>query len=370
MDQLRKIYVEVTTACVLQCRMCVRHFWHELTGTMSLHTFRTFIDQVRALPELPTIHFSGYGEPMMHPDILEFIRLAKSAGCRVELTTSGARLNRIVSSALIDLDLDKLNVSIDGVTPEQYEDIRTGGSFDQVIDNLRDLWRLKMRRGGKHSNPQVAISFVAMKRNVGDLPLLPRLASLIGAWEVQVTNIIPHTPELEREILYERSLRAPAYRASRQVPALSLPKLDLNEVTALPLVNTFNSRASISLLDANLSDRANYCRFAHEGYAALRWDGTLHPCLSLMHDHPEYIRGRRKQVMHYELGNIHEQPLGDLWASDEYAAFRERVRCFPFSPCTTCGGCERFAGNQVDCSEQTYPTCGGCLWAQGLIQCP
>jgi len=36
----------------------------------------------------------------------------------------------------------------------------------------------------------------------------------------------------------------------------------------------------------------------------------------------------------------------------------------------TCGGCERFAGNFVDCTENTFPTCGGCLWAQGFVQCP
>jgi radical SAM protein with 4Fe4S-binding SPASM domain len=107
-----------------------------------------------------------------------------------------------------------------------------------------------------------------------------------------------------------------------------------------------------------------------EGYAAVRSDGQVSPCLSLLHDHPEYIRGRRKQVTHHSFGNITTSSLRAIWESPEYTAFREKLRVFPYSPCTTCGGCERFPFNLEDCSENTFPTCGGCLWAQGFVECP
>lgn len=370
MQRLNKLYVEVTTRCNLNCQMCVRAAWQETQGTMSLATFSQLLDQLSALPSMPIIHFGGYGEPTIHPDFLQMVEMAKRAGARVELTTNGTMLNRIVASALIDLDLDRLVVSIDGVSPNLYETIRAGSDYDRVVNNLRELWRIKMRRGSKHSNPQVGIAFVAMRSNIDDLAQLPQLATYVGAWEVKISNVVPHVPEMEQEVLYERSLRAPTYRASNQVVDVSLPKLDINDVTLPSLRQTFNSRASVSLLDASLSGRDNYCRFVRDGYAAVRWDGALSPCLSLLHNHPEYIRGRRKDVTHYAVGSIKQTPIADLWASDEYTAFRERLRAFPFSPCTTCGGCERFAGNLTDCSEQTFPTCGGCLWAQGFVQCP
>ena len=209
-----------------------------------------------------------------------------------------------------------------------------------------------------------------MKRNVADLPELPRLATRVGAWSIQVSNLVPHTPEMEREILYERSLTACAFRASRWVADLSLPKFDLDLHTVEPLRQVFGSTASLSLLDVSLSGRNDYCRFAQEGYAAVRWDGQVSPCLPLLHDHPVYLRGRRKDVTHYGLGNVNEQPLRDLWESVPFTAFRAGRRRFSFSPCTTCGGCERFAANYLDCSNNTFPTCGGCLWAQGFVQCP
>jgi MoaA/NifB/PqqE/SkfB family radical SAM enzyme len=369
-DPLTKLYVEITTACNLDCAMCVRRSWNEPIGSMPLSAFEALMDQLGRFSPVPTIHLSGYGEPTAHANFLEIVRLAKASGARVEMTTNGMLLDANTAATLVDLDLDSLTVSIDGVQPESYEDIRVKGSFDRVIDNVRQLHRLKLRRRGRHGNPQLGIAFVAMKRNVADLPELPRLATRLGATKILVSNLIPHTAEMEHDILYERARTACAYRASRWVPNLSLPKFDLDRQTLDPLREVFASTASISLLDADLSRRNDYCRFAQAGYAAIRWDGQVSPCLSLLHDHPVYLCGRRKEVTHYALGNIKERALHDIWTSPEFSEFRARLRRFSFSPCTTCGGCERFARNFEDCVGNSFPTCGGCLWAQGFVQCP
>ncbi len=370
MDHLTKLYIEITTACNLECQMCVRRAWDEPIGDMSLATFDALMEQLRQFPAPPIVHLGGYGEPMSHPDFLEMVRLAKKTGARVEVTTNGTLLDAETAAALIELDLDRLVVSIDGVTPESYRQVRTQGNFEQVIENLRSLRRLRQRREGRHGNPQLGIAFVVMKRNVADLPGLPRLATRVGAWYIQVSNLVPHTPEMEGEILYARSLTTCAFRASRWVANMSLPKLDIDSHTSEPLRKTFGSTASLSLLDASLSGRNDYCRFAQEGYAAVRWDGQVSPCLPLLHDHPVYVRRRRKDVDHYALGDINRRSLRNVWEGPEFTGFRARMRQFPFSPCSTCGGCERFAGNLMDCSNNTFPTCGGCLWAQGFVQCP
>lgn len=369
-DTLTKLYVEITTACNLDCKMCVRHAWNDIHGTMPRETFARLIEQVRALPSPPTIHFGGFGEPLVHPYFLEFVKMAKAAGARVEVTTNGTLLTRIVASALIDLELDRLVVSVDGATAEHYDEIRVGSSYGVVVDNLRALWRLKMRRAGRTSRPEVGLAFVAMRSNIEDLPHLAQLATRVGAADVMVSNVIPHEAALEQEILYERSLRACSYRASSYVPVLDLPKMDTDVQTAPALNEAYNTRASISWLGESLSTHNDYCEFVQRGYAAVRWDGAVSPCLSLLHDHPEYVRGRRRDVNHHSFGSIQQTPLAELWAKPDYRDFRDHVRAFPFSPCTTCGGCERFATNELDCSGNTFPTCGGCLWAQGFVQCP
>jgi len=70
------------------------------------------------------------------------------------------------------------------------------------------------------------------------------------------------------------------------------------------------------------------------------------------------------------VGSVIECDLIELWNDPEYVAFRERVQLFDFSPCTFCGGCEMAESNEEDCFGNPFPTCGGCLWAQGVIRCP
>jgi MoaA/NifB/PqqE/SkfB family radical SAM enzyme len=338
---------------------------------MPLETFSQLMAQLGQFPRPPTIHLSGYGEPMFHDDFLEIVKQAKATGARVEMTTNGLLLNADKAIALIDLGLDRLVVSIDGMTPEGYEDIRTDSSFEQVIENLVQLRLFKLKKKGRrYGNPQTDIAFVAMKRNVADLPKLTRLAARVGVSEILVSNLVPHTMEMEDEILYAQSLTTCTFRASQWVADMSLPKLDLDSDTLKPLHDVFTSTASIRLLDVGLNGRNDYCRFSQEGYAAVRWDGQVSPCLSLLHDHPVYLRKRRKDVSHYALGNVNKSSLRDIWQSPEFANFRARLREFLFSPCTTCGGCERFEANFEDCYNNSFPTCGGCLWAQGFVQCP
>ncbi len=369
-DPLTKLYIEPTTACNLDCVMCVQRAWNEPIGAMALADYALLMDQVRAFDRPPRIHLSGYGEPTAHPHFLDLVALAKATGAAVELTTNGTRLDDATVDALLELDLDRLVVSLDGVSAAHYESIRERASFERVVGSLRRLRRRRIQMRGRHGNPQLVLAFVAMRDNVADLGKLPWLAAHLGAWNVVVSNVVPHSPLLEEQILYKQALRSCTFRASRWVPDVSLPKLDLQGGALDAVQETFASRASVSLLGASLSRRNDYCQFAHEGYAAVRWDGAVSPCLSLLHNHPEYIHGRRKDVTHHAFGNVRETPLRVLWEGDAFRRFRADLRAFHFSPCTTCGGCERFPANYEDCTGNGFPTCGGCLWAQGFVQCP
>ena len=83
LDPLTKVYVELTTACNLDCVMCVRRTWkNEAFGPMDWDVYRSLIEQLAEFPQPPTVHFGGYGEPMTYPYFLEAIELAKEAGAK------------------------------------------------------------------------------------------------------------------------------------------------------------------------------------------------------------------------------------------------------------------------------------------------
>jgi MoaA/NifB/PqqE/SkfB family radical SAM enzyme len=112
------------------------------------------------------------------------------------------------------------------------------------------------------------------------------------------------------------------------------------------------------------------CPFIETGAIAVSWDGAVSPCLGLIHSHVSYLYDNPRAVSRYVIGNVNETTLSEIWNDADYLAFRKRVQDFDFSPCTWCGGCDMAVANQDDCFGNTFPTCDGCLWAWGVIQCP
>jgi MoaA/NifB/PqqE/SkfB family radical SAM enzyme len=292
----------------------------------------------------------------------------KLVGCRVELITNGTMLTADRSRALIDAGLDLLWVSLDGATPESYEDVRLGAELSNVIQNINNF---RMARHPDYQpTPEIGIAFVAMKRNISDLPALLRLSTRLGASRYFVTNLLPYSREMCSEILYNRALQDIPYIPSRWVPHLDIPRMDADkntkEVRHFILRGGYNLRYN----GDNLGKANDRCPFIERGATAIAWDGRLSPCLPLMHDHDSYLDERPRHSRRYVIGNLAEKDLNDLWNLPDYILFRKKVQEFDFSPCTTCGGCQLSEANEEDCFGSTFPTCGGCLWAQGVIRCP
>jgi MoaA/NifB/PqqE/SkfB family radical SAM enzyme len=366
--RLAKVYIEATTHCNLACRTCVRNGWDESLGHMPLDLYEALIDQLRSCPGPLTLVFAGYGEPTFHPHFLEMLRLAKDLGARVEIVTNGVLLDQAMAHRLADLAVDRVWFSIDGLTPDRYAAIRRGGRLDVLSDHIRQLYTVRQRNWA--SVPEIGMVFVAMKSNIDQLPDLYRLAATVRATDVLVTNLLPHTPDMVNEILYRRSLGMGRYAHSPEIPQVHLPRLDLDGVTSPPVLALLRHAASVTLAGADLAGDSERCPFVQDNATAVRWDGRVSPCPPLLHSHPVWVAKRWKHIEHASFGNIAETALGEIWAGEDYRTFRNRVRNFTFSPCASCGGCELAVDNVADCMGNTFPTCGGCLWAQGIVRCP
>jgi MoaA/NifB/PqqE/SkfB family radical SAM enzyme len=146
--------------------------------------------------------------------------------------------------------------------------------------------------------------------------------------------------------------------------------MDVTKHTLEPLISMMSAHPRNILMDHNLAERRNRCPFISSGSTAIAWDGSLSPCLPLMHQHTNYLLDLQHIEHRHVIGNVSEQGLVALWESPDYENFRKRVDDFDFSICTVCASCEMTESNQEDCFGNTFPTCGGCLWAQGFIRCP
>ncbi|MBE0680656.1 MAG: SPASM domain-containing protein [Anaerolineales bacterium] len=367
---LTKIYIEPTVACNLDCITCFRNAWDQPIGRMTEETFESILNGLKKMNPIPSVYFGGIGEPLFHVKTIEWIRRIKQElGVKVELITNGTILTEKKSRELIDAGLDILWVSLDGATPEGFADVRLGAELPVILENLRRLF--KMRGGGHFPKPEIGIAFVAMKRNINDLPKIIKLGHTFGARYFSVSNVQPATKEMQDDRLYLRTMRNIAYLPSPVLPKLSLPKMDFNEETQAALIEAFNSGCNVSFAGNNWGGANDVCNFVESGTMSVAWTGDVSPCWPLMHTHTSYLHGKPRVSNKHIIGNVSESSLEEIWLSPEYLAYRERLHNFVFAPCTFCGGCDLSETNEEDClGNDIAPVCGGCLWAQGIIQCP
>ncbi|MBE2221116.1 MAG: SPASM domain-containing protein [Anaerolineae bacterium] len=366
--QLTKVYIEPTDQCNIACRTCIRNGWDESLGRMTEETFDQILEGVRQMSPMPTVFFGGLGEPLFHKQTVAWIARAKAIGAQVELITNGTMLTEKRSRQLIEAGLDIIWVSIDGATPESYADVRLGAQLPKVVANLSRF--RKMRPGGHYPRPEIGIAFVAMARNIDDLPEVLRLGRSLGAKYFSVSNVLPYTANMQPEMLYTRTLRDVTYMSSPTHAKLSLPRMDINEKTRAAFLQALQSGYNVNFAGNSLGGATDVCNFIESGTMSIGWDGGVSPCWPLMHTHTSYLHGKPHVSRRHVVGNVNEQSLPDIWLDDDYLAYRQKVQSFGFAPCTFCGGCEMSETNEEDCFGNEFPACGGCLWAQGVIQCP
>ncbi len=366
---LAKLYVEPTNLCNLSCRTCVRNSWSDPQGTMGIELYRRMMGGLRGLPSLRQVNFWGIGEPLLHPDIVEMVALARELGARTQMITNGLLLTRQLAAGLISAGLDSLVVSVDGASPEMQADVRSGADLRRLEENVAGLRELCLERG--IAGPELGIEFVAMRSNIDQLRAVRGLGAALGASFIVVTNLLPYSRDMSEEILYGMYAGGcyPMYR-SRWTPEILLPRMDNRREVMEPVMRMLEHTNTNDFPRARLDGAGGYCRFVGEGAMAVGWSGDVSPCIALMHSYPVYVMGRQKQIHRYVLGNVGEEPPTSIWAKEEYVAFRGRVQRWTFSPCTDCGGCHFADFNDEDCFGNSHPVCGDCLWAKGVIQCP
>lgn len=371
---LRRVYIELTNQCNLNCSTCMRNVWNVQYGNLAAGTYERILMDLESFSPKPEIFFGGYGEPLAHPECLGMLAEAKARGFRASMITNGILLTGEVARRLIEMGLDMLWVSLDGASPECYTDVRLGNGLPEILQNLRRLRSLQYQEAWTSpspTKPNLGIAFVAMQRNVHDLPQVIRLGIQLGATEFSVSNVLAHNESLRAESLYERTLdRVGGRKVKHWKPLIHIPRMDINGKTGEVLTSLLKGDQRIALFGSELDENGNRCPFVGRGSLSIRWDGKISPCLPLLYTHTQFLENRERVSKEYFVGDINESNLKDIWNAPDYQALRERLEDFDFSPCVNCNSCDMVDQNLEDCFGNVHPTCGACLWAQGLIRCP
>ena len=148
-----RVYVEITNICNMNCSFCHGH--KRAKRQMSEKEFSHLLGELKG--KTKNIYYHLMGEPLTHPLLPTFMKMAKAEGFRSLITTNGTLLKKR-GREILDSGLYKINISLhsfegeDAVMQEHYltevADFATEAWEKGVIVILR-LWN-KGVDGGKN----------------------------------------------------------------------------------------------------------------------------------------------------------------------------------------------------------------------------
>lgn len=342
-DLPREIQLEVTGACNLRCRMCLVRYrppLERVAGSMSFEEFRRVID---ALPDLHTVTLQGLGEPLLAPDLFRMIDYAAGRGLRVGFNTNGTRLHRRAAERLVDGGLAWLCLSVDGARASTYEAIRDGARFEQVKENALGLVDVMRRR--RATRPDLSIVFVAMRRNVAELPDMVRLAAAWRIPKLRVQNLSHSFDDVDPSDEGYRAIRDfTASEALWQRPsdaaAPGAPPDDDDARAAFAEARRVAAELGVTLrLPAMEPDPPPAQAKRARGDAGCDWpwrsayvrhDGKAQPCCMVM--------GEDRAI----LGDLRDDPFDAVWRGPAYRELRAAL--LTDEAPEVCRGCSMYRG--------------------------
>ena len=131
-----KVYVEITNICNMSCSFCHGH--KRERRRMSADEFSQILDKLT--DKTKYIYYHLMGEPLTHPQLPEFIKMAGQRGYKSIITTNGTLLGRRKNELLI-VGLHKVNISL-----HSFEE-GTDKSYEAYVNQLCDFAKAAAEQG-------------------------------------------------------------------------------------------------------------------------------------------------------------------------------------------------------------------------------
>ena len=163
------LQVEPTSACNLDCKICLRRKLERSISFLSFDNFKRILDS----GNFHYVGLHGWGEPLLNQQLFEMVKYAESKGVSTNLTTNGTLIQEKTGS-IFRSGLREIAFGV-------YDK----GLFLRNLPQIEELIAEKSRRSSKI--PKTYIDITIYKENLSQILDLVRLAS-----ELRVDAVILH----------------------------------------------------------------------------------------------------------------------------------------------------------------------------------
>lgn len=303
-----QITIIVTDICNLRCKMCQYAYsdspGYQLNrdGHMPLHLFAKIMDE---LTGFPILSFTG-GEPLLHPQIGEFISRAKLRGLVTTLTTNGWMLSKRTEE-LCQAGLDVLVISVDG--PEATHNmIRGGKSFSRLAMGIQAVLQQEKR-------PIVYVNMTISNLNFDQLLVVYEQAKEWGVDGLNFNHLWMQTDGMIASLHQEFPDFAADEIAWQVQPEAVDVAILADQLESIRQLNQFEPMLVTELPKLNRTQIATWYQHPAEfvKYQTTRCAWTR------MKIWPD---GRVKPCREWVAGNVAEQNLMEIWRNGAFTGLR------------------------------------------------
>ena len=147
------LFVDPASACNFECTFCPTGDRELIKGTgrfvgrMKFEIFKKVIDDLKEFDKpIKVLRMYKDGEPFLNKELAKMIAYAKQSGMvdYIDTTTNGSLMTPERLAPVLEAGLDKINISVDGMTPEQYKEFTNYDfDFDAFVKNVKWLYENK-----------------------------------------------------------------------------------------------------------------------------------------------------------------------------------------------------------------------------------
>jgi MoaA/NifB/PqqE/SkfB family radical SAM enzyme len=172
--RLVHVNLQLLDACNYRCRIC--DFWqdtHREKPRLSASDVEVISEKLNQIG--PQIISIGGGEPMLHPELVEIVRLLARHHFPV-MITNGSMVTPDLARALFQAGMAEISVSLDYADPARHDAQRgVAGAFDRAVEALKVLQAHRT-----HPEQRVNLISVIMEDNLADVEGLIGLCEEMG----------------------------------------------------------------------------------------------------------------------------------------------------------------------------------------------
>ena len=206
-------HLDISNSCNVNCLYC---WFHSKTASdreytdkwkkqkIKLNIFKKLVDDLHEL-KTGLILFSGAGEPLIHPKIVEMVDYVKKKGITLQLFTNALLLDKNYAKKFVDANLDEIYCSISAANNLTYKKLHPSiniNTFENIEKNITFLSDYKKKQN--KIKPQITIIEVINSLNYDEALEMVGWAKKVGANTIRFQ--LMHNIKLKHLMLNQKEM--------------------------------------------------------------------------------------------------------------------------------------------------------------------